>query len=103
MKEVQPHDATAEKMFNSVFMKSLSQKVNIMASYEWIQKVVELPWANMLRISPLILGSLMILIGLSNAANRNFAGGGVALLALVLGFTFVKKGRVHPHDFWHQK
>lgn len=108
LKEVQPQDSTAKSMFKSVIMKSLSQKANFVIQQPWFEraytplkaKVRQIPWMNLLRVSPLAIGFLLVLLGSSNAANRNFAGAGVALLTLILGFVYVLKGRISWYDFW---
>jgi hypothetical protein len=109
LKEVQPQDSTAEKMFKSVIMKSITSRAQIVTNHAWYQKWLlpiqlktqGIPWLNIMRISPLVLSILLVLIGLSNSANRNFAGGGVALSVLTLGFAYVLKGRLKWQDFWY--
>ncbi len=100
LKEVQPQDSLAHQMLNSVLIKSLSRQASQVVDHRFLSFLKEVPYANLLRVFPLVLGALLILLGLLSNGSRNFAGGGVAFLVLILGLTYVLKGRLDWRDFW---
>lgn len=91
LKEVQPQDGLANQMLDSVLIKSFSKKASGLFKNKYFHFLKEIPYANLARVSPLALALLGILIGSFSYSSRNFAGGGVALLVLILGFKVVGK------------
>jgi hypothetical protein len=97
LRETQPHDSLAQEMFSSVIVKSLARKSK---KLPFVHSFLQLPWANIFRISPLVCGGSILVVGLLREDSRNFAGAGVALLALTLGLAYFFTGRVRWSDFW---
>ena len=102
LKEVQPQDSLASQMMNSVLMKSLSRQAGQVVEYRALRFLKEIPYANIMRILPVMLGMGLLLRGLFSHGSRNYAGGGVALLVLILGYSYFAKGRLSWRDFWKQ-
>lgn len=103
LKEVQPQDSLADQMFNSVLIKSFSQKASEVSKHPKVKWLFQIPWNNVLRVSPLVFSFLFMLIGLFSPGSRNFAGFGVTLLVLTLGLAYFLKGRIRLSDFWETK
>lgn len=109
LKSIQPQDSLAEEMFQAVWLKNFRHRAEKIPGMRRLldrtegawQKVVQaLPWARILRFSPYVVSSMMILVGLINQGSRNLVGTGSALLFLSLGILFLWKGRIHWKDLW---
>jgi len=102
LKEIQPHDSMANKMFDSVILRALSAQAQKYKKIPIMKRIHSLPWANMIRTSPLVLGGVLLVTGLLHYEARNLAGAGAALLALTLGFAYIHFGRIRFEDFWRE-
>jgi len=101
LKEVQPQDSLASQMLNSVLMKSLSRRTSQVVDSRFLSFLKQIPYGNIFRLVPLALSLSLILVGVLGHGKRNFAGGGVAFLVMILGFIYVTKGRISWRSFWH--
>lgn len=109
LKSMQPQDSLAEEMFQAVWLKNFRHRAEKIPGMRrlldrtegaWQKAVQALPWARILRFSPYVISSMMILVGLINQGSRNLVGTGSALLFLSLGILFLWKGRIHWKDLW---
>jgi phage FluMu protein Com len=109
LKSIQPQDSLAEEMFQAVWLKNFRHRAEKIPGMRrlldrtegaWQKAVQALPWARILRFSPYVVSSMMILVGLINQGSRNLVGTGSALLFLSLGILFLWKGRIHWKDLW---
>lgn len=109
LKSLQPQDALADEMFQMVWLKNFKLRAEkipgVRRLFErteglWQKVIQSLPWARILRFSPYVVSSLLILIGISTPGARNLAGTGASLLFLSLGVLFLWKGRIHWKDLW---
>lgn len=108
LREVQPSDKLAQKMFHQVFMRNvfrLSRRADqiswIYGSKQFLRNLSQqINWTRVRKLTPLALGLMLIMIGLSKHSARNMAGMGAALLFLTIGLTVFIKGRISLADFW---
>lgn len=101
LKEAQPHDETANEMLHKVLMRSMVRKTKsnpmTKAALEAVEKI---NWRRVQKLSPLVLGGLLILYGLMSHGSRNMVGIGAALIFLTVGFTIFLTGRIRLADLW---
>ncbi|MEZ0391155.1 MAG: hypothetical protein ACAH59_02995 [Pseudobdellovibrionaceae bacterium] len=101
LKEAQPQDDLAQKMFHQVVLKNLKGRAE---QQNWYQKtqimLSKVNWPRVRKVSPVALSFLLILIGLFTQSARNMVGVGAAVLFLVIGLTVFFKGRLSLEDFW---
>lgn len=98
LKEAQPQDEVAQKMFRSVWGKAFAGRV---AKHPQVRKYAsQVNWTRVKKLSPFVFGMMFILWGLANAGSRNLVGVGAAILFLTLGLTIFIKGRISLADFW---
>jgi hypothetical protein len=101
LKEAQPQDEVAQKMFHQVVLKNLKSKAEAQNWYQQTRIALsKVNWVRVRKVAPLVIGFTLILIGLSSHAGRNMVGLGAALLFLTLGLTAFFKGRLSVEDFW---
>lgn len=108
LREVQPSDKLAQKMFHQVLMRNIFRLSRRADQISWIYNSKQflrnlsqqVNWTRVRKLAPLALGMMLILIGLSNHSARNMAGMGAALLFLTIGLTVFIKGRISLADFW---
>jgi hypothetical protein len=116
LKEAQPQDEVARKMFEKVWMKSLVHRADQMVQASGVmryltvlqksplylrllQKVKAVNWPRVIKMSPWVMYTLMILVGLTSASLRNLVGIGASLFFMHLGLRLFFKGRVSLDDF----
>jgi hypothetical protein len=117
LKEAQPHDDVARKMFEQVWMKSLVHGADRMVRASEIRRyiadfkgsrfykklyksvVLSVNWPRVIKISPWALYTLLILVGMTSASLRNLVGIGASLFFMHLGLRLFFKGRVGLDDF----
>lgn len=101
LKEAQPQDELAHQVLNSIVLTKLSQKANevvaVRKSREWLSAV---NWKRVIKLSPLMIGTLLMTVGIFSHSSRNMVGIGAALWFLTIGFTVILKGRVRAQDLW---
>lgn len=101
LKEAQPQDDVAQKMFHQVIMKNLKGRAEQTSAYQALQKgFTKVNWTRIRKLAPLILGLMLILVGLGQHSGRNMVGLGAAVIFLTLGLTVFMKGRLSAEDFW---
>lgn len=97
LKEAQPQDETAQKMFQTAFLRSLKKQPQVQKLQLWLERV---NWSRVLRLAPVVLGALFVLVGLISRGQRNLVGFGAAILFLYFGFQYVTKGKISLTDLW---
>lgn len=102
LKSVQPHDEIAQSMFQKVIMKRFA---NVSPEqWAWLlqvrRQILALPWMRILRVGPVVLGTILIFIGLAAPGLRNLVGLGVAMAFVTVGFVVFNTGRFDLRDFW---
>jgi hypothetical protein len=102
LRETQPHDSLTQEMFSSVIIKSLAKNAKKYKKIPMIQSFLQLPWANIFRVSPLVFGGSILVVGVLREDARNLAGAGVAFLAFTLGLAYFIHGRLRWADFWQE-
>ena len=108
LKEAQPHDEIAQQMFTHALLKSFARKAAVVADnakVRWLRENIEslreqVNWTRVARLSPFVVSTILILIGIGNAGLRNLIGIGVSIVFIALGLTLITKGRLHWSDFW---
>lgn len=101
LKEAQPQDEVAQKMFHQVVIKNLKGRAEKHSWYQDIKFALsKVNWVRVRKVAPVASGLALILVGLSSPATRNMVGVGAALLFLVVGLTVFFKGRLSVEDFW---
>lgn len=105
LKEVQPHDSVAQKMFHEVFIKNIGGRAKkipqvAQAKQVWISVSDRINWERVRKLFPMVLGAGFIVVGLGNAGARNLIGVGAAILFLIIGVRIFLKGRISLADFW---
>lgn len=104
LKELQPQDSLAKKMFNSVLFKNISSRAQklpflLMVKTEIQRRIQQINWHKVLKLSPIVISFVLIMMGLLKPGWRNLIGGGVSLLFLTIGLTISIKGRFRISDF----
>lgn len=106
LKDAQPHDVVAQRMLQSVMLKTKGiQRVHaklmktglISLGTAWAARV---PWQRVRKVAPLMIAAGFMLYGLTHAGARNLIGIGVAVAFLTVGLTIFVKGRISTEDFW---
>lgn len=105
LREAQPQDAITQQMFHRVLIRQLKNKA---AKVSWIQQTsaklnqmsCQINWPRVRKVSPYVISSLMITVGLANPSARNLIGIGAAVIFLTAGMTVFFKGRISISDFW---
>lgn len=98
LKEAQPQDEVAQKMFQSVWVKALAGRV---PGHKYVnQYLAQVNWMRVRKLAPVVFAMIFILSGLAHAGSRNLVGVGAAILFLTLGLTIFIKGRISLADFW---
>lgn len=101
LKEAQPQDDVAQKMFHRILLRNIGRKTR---NLSWVQNtqaaVSKVNWTRVRKLTPLVIGFALILLGLSKNSSRNMVGIGAALLFLTIGLTVFIKGRLSLEDFW---
>lgn len=108
LREVQPSDKLAQKMFHQVLMRNVFRLSRRADQISWIYNSKQflrnlsqqINWTRVRKLAPLAVGLMLILIGLSKHSARNMAGMGAAVLFLTIGLTVFIKGRISLADFW---
>jgi hypothetical protein len=102
LKEAQPHDEIAQKMFRHTLFKSFAKPAEVVSEQmakmqKWTDKV---NWGRVIRLSPLFLALALVMIGTSHGGLRNLIGIGTSIIFISLGMALFLKGRIHWQDFW---
>lgn len=103
VKIAKPQDSMAKQMTNSVVVRVLTSRARSLSRHKhlrWLNSARKLPWQNMFRVSPLVLGFCLIVTSISHITPTNFAGAGAAILSLYLGILYFLKGRINLKDIW---
>lgn len=101
LKEAQPQDDVAQQMFHQVLLKNLRGRAEKISGVPQIQALFgKINWARVRKVSPMVIGISLVLIGLTTSSARNMVGIGAAILFLVIGLTVFFKGRLSLDDFW---
>lgn len=101
LKEAQPQDDVAQKMFHKVLLKNLHGRAEQMNWYQNAKSaLLKVNWVRIRKLTPTTIGVLLILSGLFQTAGRNMVGVGAAILFLTVGLTVFFKGRLSVEDFW---
>lgn len=101
LKDAQPQDETAQKMFQNVWVKSFAGRVTHQVTQRYLKQYIDqVNWTRVRKLAPLATGALLILGGLASSGSRNMVGVGAAIIFLTLGFTIFIKGRISLADFW---
>jgi len=102
LKQAQPQDEVAQKMFQSVWVKALAGKViGQVAQHKYVNQYLgQVNWTRMRKLAPFAFALIFILSGLAHVGLRNLVGVGAAILFLTLGLTIFIKGRISLADFW---
>lgn len=101
LKEAQPQDDMAQKMFHRILLRNIKSKAQ---TQNWYQRATVLlarvNWVRVRKLAPFAMGLFFILVGLTSGAARNMVGVGAAILFLTLGLRVFLKGRLSAEDFW---
>lgn len=101
LKEAQPQDDVAQKMFHQVIMKNLRGRAEQTNWYQGLQAAInKVNWHRVRKLTPIVIGLMLVLSGLIWHAGRNLVGLGAAVLFLTVGLTVFFKGRLSLDDFW---
>ena len=100
LKEAQPSDDIAQKMFHRILLRSFARKAEAVARPSFQALKEQVNWPRMARLSPLALSGALILAGSVHADLRNLIGIGVSVLFMTVGLALITKGRLHWVDFW---
>lgn len=113
LREAQPHDPVAREMVNSIMLKLMETSAG-KATSRVAQRVAEKtglgrlifnvkawPWARIVRLSPVSLGMVLIVVGITRWGAPNLVGAGAAVMAMSLGMQLFFRGRLHWHDLWY--
>lgn len=86
LREAQPQDEMAQKMFQQLWMKSLSRQAGHVYKVSRLQSLVErINWNRFWQITPWVILALMFVVGVSFTAYRNLVGISVALSVVYFG------------------
>jgi hypothetical protein len=93
-------------MLSQVLMRTISRqtdKISVLqkARFYLTAAAEKVNWHRARKLLPLVLGSFLVIYGLSHSGSRNLVGIGAALLFLTAGFTIFVKGRIQLSDFWN--
>ena len=100
LKEAQPSDDIAQKMFHRILLRTFARKAEAVARPSLQVLKDQVNWPRMARLSPLALSVCLILAGSVHADLRNLIGIGVSVLFMTIGLALITKGRLHWVDFW---
>ncbi len=108
LKEAQPHDEIAQKMFHSVLLRSIARKAQVVTTSPSAKALAlhfrsmrdQVNWSRVLRLAPLMISVLLMTVGFLHMGLRNLIGIGVSILFITLGLALIRKGRLHWSDFW---
>ncbi len=101
LKEAQPQDDVAQKMFHRILLRNIKTKAETNSVYQKSRTVLaQVNWVRVRKLAPFVTALLFILIGLSSNVARNMVGVGAAILFLTLGLRVFLKGRLSMEDFW---
>lgn len=98
MKAVNPLQARVEaSLISGIGRLKLSLQDRYPKLYQFFIKT---NWVRVAKVSPLVLASMLILIGLLSPGSRNMVGVGTSLTFLYAGIVIFFKGRLRLRDFW---
>lgn len=101
LKEAQPQDDVAQKMFHRILLRNIKTKAGSISFFQQAQTVLkQVNWVRVRKLAPFAVGLCLILVGLSSNVARNMVGVGAAILFLTLGLRVFLKGRLSVEDFW---
>ncbi|MGZ5280120.1 MAG: hypothetical protein ACXWC9_09270, partial [Pseudobdellovibrionaceae bacterium] len=101
LKEAQPQDDVAKKMFHRILLRNIKTKAETNSTYKQAKVLLaQVNWVRVRKLAPFGVALFFILVGLSSNAARNMVGVGAAILFLTLGLRVFLKGRLSLEDFW---
>lgn len=101
LKEAQPQDDVAQKMFHRILLRNIKSKAETNSVYQRGQQILaRVNWVRVRKLAPFGVALFFILVGLSSGMARNMVGVGAAILFLTLGLRVFLKGRLSLEDFW---
>jgi phage FluMu protein Com len=101
LKEAQPQDDVAQKMFHRILLRNIKSKAETNSVYQRSKLILaRVNWVRVRKLAPFGVALFFILVGLSSGMARNMVGVGAAILFLTLGLRVFLKGRLSLEDFW---
>lgn len=105
LKDAQPHDQIADEMLRRVVTRKLSIPASWVSNQPAVRAATSLVtqrinWIRFRKITPWLVSSLLILLGLYVPSLKNLAGIGASVLFITFGLHLFFKGRIELSDFW---
>lgn len=98
MRAVNPIQAKVEETLVTSWDRS---RHLIQTKYPGVYRfMLETNWVRVAKVTPFVVASLLILIGLLSHGSRNLVGVGTSLTFLYAGIIIFFKGRLRFRDFW---
>jgi hypothetical protein len=92
LREAQPQDELAQKMFQQLWMKSLGRQANHVYEISKMKLLVDkVNWPMVVQVLPWVLFASLFILGISFAAYKNLVGVSVAMAFIYIGIKIFRR------------